>query len=382
MLKTASASAEAGDWVHVYDKNGGYFGAGFYHPRARVPLRVLHHGYEPRDSSVCRELLQRAIALRHESLRLPESTNAYRLVNSDGDGLSGLIIDRYADWLFLQSHSLGLLRWLEPQLPWLLEACGARQVFVQVDEQIARMEEIDLSDLPGQQPESLLRIQENGVRYWVDLARGHKTGFFCDQRENRKLLAGYCAGKNVLDLCCYTGGFAVTAKTLGKAEEVTGVDLDEEAVAMARRNGNLNQQTKIHWVHADAFSYCRQMRKNEALWDVVICDPPKLVGSREEQNEGLRKYHDLNCLAVGLVRPGGIFVTCSCSGLVSQEQFTELVIHAAHSQHQRLQFLPATGAGPDHPVYSNCRESQYLKVLWARVLPTGTRRDRPLPEPG
>jgi 23S rRNA (cytosine1962-C5)-methyltransferase len=207
------------------------------------------------------------------------------------------------------------------------------------------------------------------VRYEVDFASGHKTGFFCDQRENRKSLARFCKGARVLDLCCYSGGFALSAKVLGGAGEVTGVDLDEKAIAAARRNANLNR-VALQLVHADAFAYARQMQGNRESWDAVVLDPPKFIFTREDRgnSEGRRKYEDLNQLAISLVRPGGLFVTCSCSGLLSLEHFEQHVIKAAHRLGRRLQFFDRTGPGPDHPVYSNCLESRYLKVLWARAV--------------
>ncbi|MCB1129177.1 MAG: class I SAM-dependent rRNA methyltransferase, partial [Verrucomicrobiae bacterium] len=166
-------------------------------------------------------------------------------------------------------------------------------------------------------------------------------------------------------LCCYTGGFAVAAKVLGEAAEVTGVDLDEAAVAQARRNANLNQ-ARIRWVHADAFAFARQMQQNGEQFDVVVLDPPKLIETREEAPEGLRKYEDLNALAMRLLAPDGLLVTCSCSGLLEAEEFERMVIRMAHRLDLRLQILDRTGAGPDHPVLSNCPESRYLKLLWTR----------------
>ncbi|MDX2108960.1 MAG: class I SAM-dependent rRNA methyltransferase [Verrucomicrobiota bacterium] len=371
MLKAASPDARAGDWVHIYDKYGSYFGGGFYTPHARVPLRVLYQGSEPKGIEYIVELITRAIDLRHNALNLPAVSNAYRLINSDGDSLSGLIIDRYNDWLYVNIHSLGIAKNIGTWLPLIHEAVGTKHHHITVDPAIARMEWIDVNTLPSETPSAPIKIQEYGVRYYVDFEEGHKTGFFCDQRENRRLLASFAKGKSVLDLCCYTGGFAVTAKTFGGADDVAAVDLDENAIAMARKNGNLNQQTKIHWVHSDAFSYARQMIKNGDQWDIVICDPPKFVESRDDAYFGLKKYHDLNCLAINLVKPGGLFVTCSCSGLVPAEQFEQIIIRAAHNQNRRLQILNRTNAGADHPIYSNCRESLYLKVLWARVYPGG-----------
>ena len=212
-----------------------------------------------------------------------------------------------------------------------------------------------------------LIIREHGVRYRIDVAGGHKTGFFCDQRDNRKQFAELCGGASVLDLCCYTGGFSICAKVLGGAREVIGVDLDEAAVAIAKENANLNQ-TRIDFVHSDAFIYLRQMIANGRKFDAVVLDPSKFAGSREEIEEALIKYHDLNALAMQVVRQGGLFVTCSCSGLVSREMFKSTVIRAARRAKVMLQIFVETGAGPDHPVMMNCPESEYLKVIWSRVV--------------
>jgi 23S rRNA (cytosine1962-C5)-methyltransferase len=155
----------------------------------------------------------------------------------------------------------------------------------------------------------------------------------------------------------------------GAAADVTAVDLDEVALAQAKRNANLNQ-ARLRFVHADAFAYARQMQQNGERWDVVVLDPPKFIFTREDHGnwEGRQKYEDLNLLAISLVKEGGIFVTGSCSGLLSLEHFEEHVIKAAHRLGRRLQFFDRTGPGPDHPVYSNCLESRYLKVLWSRVI--------------
>ena len=213
-----------------------------------------------------------------------------------------------------------------------------------------------------------MRVSEHGVRYEVDFTKGHKTGFFCDQRENRRLFAQLVRGRRVLDVCCYTGGFAVTAATLGEPAEVTAVDLDEDAIAQARRNGNLNQQNRIKWIHADGYGWMRQMHQNGARWDAVVLDPPKLVqGDEEDQRLGWQKYEDMNRLGASLVEPGGLFVTCSCSGLVTLEAFENLVIRSVHRLYRRLQIFDRSGPGHDHPVMSNAPEGRYLKVLWARL---------------
>jgi 23S rRNA (cytosine1962-C5)-methyltransferase len=365
MLKGASPDAKPGSLVAVYDKNGTHFGTGLYNPKARVPLRVLAHGREPLGEAYLLTLLDRALDLRLRILDLPAQTEAFRAVHSDGDFLSGLVIDRYADVLSVECHSLGMFQRLAAWLPRLHERLGTRRVMLDVDPQVARIEGIWPDQLKTDAVRSV-RVREHGVRYEVDFAEGHKTGFFCDQRENRRLFGKLARGGRVLDLCCYTGGFALAAKVLGGCEDVTGVDLDEKAIAQARRNANLNQ-ARVEWVHCDAFSYARQMQQNSRRWDAVVLDPPKLILSRDEAQDGYRKYEDLNRLALTLVEPGGLFVTCSCSGLLSAEAFEETLVRAAQRESRRLQILDRTGPGADHPVLSIAPEGRYLKLIWARV---------------
>lgn len=367
MVHSASPDARPGDLVSVYDKEGRAYGAGLYNPHARVPVRMFHHGEALFGEEDILRLLDRAVDLRQTVLRLPEVTEAYRVVHSDGDGLSGLIVDRYADTLSVSVHSLGVWQRLGRWLPHLHARLGTRREVVEVEDHIARLERI-VRRGPEPAPMSPAKIREHGVRYEVDFIAGHKTGFFCDQRENRRRLAGWVrAESRVLDLCCYTGGFALAAAVLGHAGEVTGVDLDEHAIARAKRNANLNGM-RIDWVHCDAYSYARQMQRNGRSWDVVVLDPPKLVERRDDAREGQMRYEDLNGLAMRLLPPGGLLVTCSCSGLVTEGDFEQFVIRAARRVERRVQFLDRTGAGPDHPVMANCPESRYLKVFWVRVL--------------
>ena len=367
MVGAASPDAGPGDLVRVYEREGGLFGTGIYNPRAHVPLRVLNHGPEPFGEADLDARLRRAITLRTECLKPGEHGDAWRVVHSDGDGLGGLVVDRYADVLSIEVTTLGVWRRLRRWLPVLHGALGTTQHVIQADPDIARIESMRWADVPEADdpaPKSV-RIREHGVRYQVNFEQGHKTGFFCDQRENR-LRLGQLARGRVLDLCCYSGGFSLAAKLLAKCEDVTGVDLDEKAIAQARQNANLNQ-TRLNLVHADAFTWTRQMLANQEQWDTVVLDPSKLVHSRDPEDEGRKKYNDLNVLAVQLVRRGGLFVTCSCSGLLGTEEFEHIVIKAAHRYGRKLQIIDRTGAGPDHPVMSNCPESRYLKALWAVV---------------
>lgn len=365
MVRAASPGTRPGQIVNVYDPDGYPFGQGFYNHRAKVPLRMFHHGEDHPGEAQLEALLEQAIALRVDILELPKVTDAFRVVHSDGDCLSGLVVDRFGDVLSLEVHSLGVYARLSRWLPMLHERLGTKRAVVQVDPWIARMEGISI-DPSLSQPVRNVRIREHGVTYEVDFASGHKTGFFCDQRDNRLRASQLAKGQRVLDLCCYTGGFAVAAKVRGGAAEVTGVDLDEDSIAQAKRNANLNQ-ARIEWVHVDAFSYGRQMMKNTGRWGLVIADPPKFVTSRDEMPLARRKYEDINALAAGLTTVGGWLVTFSCSGLLTAEDFEALVIRGVHRQGRRLQIIDRTGPGGDHPVMSNCPESRYLKALWCRV---------------
>ena len=373
MLSAVSDDARAGDLVNVYDKEGQPFGTGFFNPRAKVPLRVLTHNAEPLTEADLDARIEQAVMLRRDMLNLGSVTNAWRVVFSDGDGLSGLIVDRYADTLSIEVTTLAVWRRLRRWLPKMHELLGTAQHVIQVDPEIVQLEGIRLADVPevdDPAPETV-RIEEHGIKYQVNFEDGHKTGFFCDQRDNRLRFGQLAAGKRVLDLCCYTGGFALAAKLIGKCEDVTAVDLDEKSIASARKNANINQ-TRLSLTQSDAFTWGRQMILNGEQWEAVVLDPPKFLFSRDAESEEARKsrnkYYDLNAVALQLIKPGGLFVTCSCSGLLSLDEFEEIVCRAAHRNKRKLQILDRTGAGMDHPVMSNCPEGRYLKVIWAVVV--------------
>jgi 23S rRNA (cytosine1962-C5)-methyltransferase len=194
----------------------------------------------------------------------------------------------------------------------------------------------------------------------------HKTGFFLDQRDNRKELAGFCAGRRVLDLCCNTGGFAVYAKALGGAAEVVGVDLDEQALALARQNANLNQ-ARIRFVQADLFPWLRDVLPSGQRFDVVVLDPSKQTRDREAVGYALKRYFDMNRLALQAVAPGGLFLTCSCTGLVGEEDFLETLRRAAWQAGRTFQVLRIAGAAPDHPFLVHVPEGRYLKAVYGRI---------------
>ena len=365
MIGEVTRDAKPGSLVEVLDKEGQPFGSGFWNPKAGMPLRVFDHGGEVVGEDFFLSAIQRAAELRRRILKLDETTEAYRAIHGDADQMPGLVADKFGRVLSLEVTNLAAYQRLDPWIPALNEAFDTDKVHVRVDPDLARIEGIPSLTHHLSQEIRPLKIREHGVTFQIDPAGGHKTGFFCDQRENRKKFAAMAEGRSVLDLCCYTGGFSVSAALAG-AEEVTAVDLDENSIEMAKRNGNLNQQ-RIKFTHADAFTWGRTMIENGRQWDLVIADPPKFIHGKEDQL-GHNKYHDLNKLALKMVKPGGLFVTCSCSGMLTADEFEKIVVSAAHRQNRRLQIFDRTGAGADHPTLSNYPESRYLKLLWCRVI--------------
>ena len=401
MIEAVDPAAKAGDVVAVYNRHGQFFGHGFYHDRSQIGLRMLSYETAAVDDAFFGRLIERACSWRRQMFGeiglIPFSTapissgaearsestagssdsekrngdsprtDAYRLVHAEGDGISGLIAERYADWIAIEVFSLGIFRRIELIKRLLADATGVRQFVVRADEHIQRLEGFHVPETMSDPVPRTVMIHENGVRFRVDLQAGHKTGFFCDQRENRRRLASMVRGLDVLDCCCYTGGFGICAKALGEAEAVTAVDLDEEAVELAKANAKLNQ-ARISFAHADSFQYLRQMQTNGRKFDVVVLDPPKFVPTRDDYLEGSRKYGDLNALGMAVLKPGGLLLTCSCSGLVGREDFTSMVKSAATRMSRQLQIVDVSGPGADHPVMANCPESAYLKAVWARVM--------------
>ena len=364
MIGEVSRDATPGAFVRVLGKEGTPFGWGLWNPKSRMPLRVVSHSLDELDESFFSQAIRRAAEFRRAVLKLDAVSNSYRAVHGDADFLPGMVADKFADVLSVELTNLAAWQRLPQWLPLLHECFDTKRVVVSVDQELARVEGIPRFGGVESDAVRSVRIHEHGVRYEVDFSAGHKTGFFCDQRDNRKKFGALAAGRTVLDLCCYTGGFAISAALAG-AGDVIGVDLDETAVAMAKRNSNINS-AGVRFTHADVFTWARTMIENDRTWDLVIADPPKFIHGRDDET-GVAKYADLNKLALQLVARDGLFVTCSCSGQLGAGEFEQIVITAAHRRDQRLQTFDRTGAGPDHPTLSNYPESRYLKVLWSRV---------------
>ena len=353
-----------GSLVDAFGVDGEWIGRGFYNGHSRIALRILETDQDKIvDADWFADKIGAAVGLRRDVLKLDEVSDAWRVVHSEGDGLSGLVVDRYGDLLVVEFFSAGMFRYRE----WIYDALkrhfpGAR-FYSFAEEHVQKQESFDFR---GTEPPAPSIITEYGVKFRADPAGAHKTGFFADQRENREWLSHQVAGKRVLDLCCNTGGFGVYAKARG-AEEVVGVDIDEDVLSIAKGNAKLND-VRIRFVQADIFPWLRDAGNAKDLYDVVILDPAKMTRDREQVIPALKKYLDMNKLALGVVKPGGLFATFSCTGLVSEEQFLDMLRRAAFYANRTIQVLKVSGAGADHPFLANVQESRYLKAAFCRVL--------------
>ncbi|HZV38310.1 MAG TPA: class I SAM-dependent rRNA methyltransferase [Pseudoxanthomonas sp.] len=364
LVEKPAQRPKPGSIVEVIGVDGAFVGRGFYNGHSRIAVRILET--DPAiavDQGWFARKIAEAVSLRRDVLRLDEISNAWRVVHSEGDGLSGLVVDRYDDLLVVEFFSAGMFRHRE----WVYDALRARfpgcRFHSFADEHVQKQESFDFHNTTGTAPAT---IEEYGIRFRADPAGAHKTGFFADQRENREWLSRQCADKRVLDLCCNTGGFAVYAAVRG-AEEVLGVDIDADVIEIAKGNAKLNH-VRPKFVQADIFPYLRDAAARGDRFDVVILDPAKMTRDREQVIAALKKYLDMNKLALGVVKPGGLFATFSCTGLVSEEQFLDMLRRAAFYAGRTIQVLKVAGAGADHPFMAHVQESRYLKAVFCRVV--------------
>jgi 23S rRNA (cytosine1962-C5)-methyltransferase len=359
-----------GDVVDLATHDGTFVGRGLWNSASRLRVRLYAFDATTRlDADLWRQRLEAAIALRR-SLGLDDRTGACRLVNSEGDDLSGLIVDRYGEHLAVQVTALAMARRLE-------EICDVLQALVApagillrgAERGLAKLEGLHLADrlVRGTAPTGPIFVHEHGRRFGVDLAEGQKTGFYLDQRDNRQAVARFARGRRVLDMFCYSGGFSVTCATTGGARSVLAVDSSAKATALAKANADLNGAASVTVEKADAFEKLAALAAADERFGLVILDPPKFSRSRATLDDALRAYHRINRAAVDLLEPGGILATCSCSGSVAREDFLQMLAGVAQRSGRPLQLLECRGAAADHPVSVSCLEGEYLKCVIARV---------------
>jgi 23S rRNA (cytosine1962-C5)-methyltransferase len=371
-IERLEGSPQPGDLVAVYDHHGHYLATGYTNPHSQIRVRLLTwDANQAIDEAFWHDRLQRALNGREALAFLPE-TNAYRLANAEADGLPGLIVDRYADYLVLQSLTMGIEIRKEMLVELLKELAAPRGILERSDVSVRRKEGLQEQSgmLVGESPPQRLPIVENGLAFIVDVWRGHKTGFYLDQRENRAIFGreAWFAGRSLLNVFAYTGGFSVYAAAAG-AGPITNIDSSIPTLELAEANV-LNvapERTADEYIVGDAFEVLRYLRDEGELFDAVILDPPKFAQSQGDVKRASRGYKDLNLLALQLLRPGGMLATFSCSGHVTADLFQKILFAAAVDAGREVQILAPLAQAADHPLLVTFPESAYLKGFLCRV---------------
>lgn len=367
-----SDDVQDGKLVDVVSAGGEWLARGYLNRRSQIAVRLLTWEREQAiDGAFWRGRLERAIAGR-AALRAAPDVSAYRLVNAESDGLPGLVIDCYGEWLVLQALTLGMERHKRELVELLatLDLGGVRGIYERSDDQMREKEGLGsaVGLLWGDEPPELVEISEHGHRFLVDLRAGHKTGFYLDQRENRARLPAYCAGAEVLNAFAYSGAFGVYALG-GGAAHVVNVDTSEGALALAARHVELNGLASDRVTHenADVFGQLRAYRAAGRQFDLVVLDPPRFARSRGHLKRASRGYKDINWVSLQIIRPGGVLITFSCSGLVSRELFQKIVFGAALDAGRDVHIIAHLSQASDHPIALTFPEAAYLKGLICRV---------------
>ncbi len=359
-----------GDEVDLVSTAGNFVARGLFNSQSKIQVRLYSwEEGQSLDRDFFRERLVSAIRLRHDILKLHAPDAGYRVCFSESDYLSGLIVDRYGDWLTVQYTALGMAKRREMIGDILRELLNPKGVYLRTEKGIGKLEGVELHDqlLCGELPSADLSIVENGLRILVNLTEGQKTGYYLDQRDNRLAVSRFCPGKRILDAFTYTGGFGLYAAKAGAAE-VLSVDASETALELARRNAAVNDFTNITFEKADVFSRLGELAADGHKFDVVILDPPKFARNRAAVPDALKGYRRLHQLALKLLNRDGILVSCCCTGLIAMQELDELIAQVAVEGKRDLQLIERRGAAPDHPVAVTCRETGYLKCIISRVL--------------
>ncbi len=359
-----------GDEVVVQSKDGKFIGRGLFNPNSNIRVRLYSW-----DESIglttefWEDRITDALSIR-ETLPGRSTDTARRLIASEADGLSGLTVDQYGDWLLVQLTSLALGTRREVLFDLLQKHIAPRGIILRTEKGIRELEGLEQRDGPvrGEEPPRPMNICVYGLTFLVDVCAGQKTGCYLDQRDNRAAVAHYVREHRLLDLFSYSGGFGITAAKVGEAASVVCVDSSEPALELARANAEANEITdRVQCVQSDVFRFLKNAAAGGEEYDAVVLDPPKMARRQAGLAKALRGYHRLNELAVSVIRPGGLLVTCSCSGHVSRENFEQMLSGVATSSGRTIRILESRSQAADHPVSPNCPENRYLKCLICRV---------------
>lgn len=356
----------SGDVVDVMAPNGRFYGRGLYNPASKIRVRILTFDDEPITEQFWRGRLAQAVRLRQ---RVVSDTNAYRLIYGEADRLPGLVVDRYDDVLVMQSLSSGMDRRKDLLADLLCQESGATRVYLRNDAKSRTLEGLPMERgfLRGGGATSV-GIQEGPARFLVDIERGQKTGWFCDQRENRLVTARFAAGAEVLEVFAHTGAFGIHAALAG-AKSVEGLDVSEEALALARNNAVLNKVgNRCVYRSADAFEEMRKLERAGRRYDLVLLDPPAFARSKQAVPRALAGYKDVNLLGMRLTKPEGFLATSSCSHHVTEQELWTGIRLAARDAKRQVRLLEQRGQAMDHPILATMPETRYLKCFILQVL--------------
>jgi 23S rRNA (cytosine1962-C5)-methyltransferase len=361
---------EPGGLVDVKSSTAQFVARGYYNPRTDIAIRILTRDIEEAiDEDFLRRRIRSALELRQ--VFDPNDTNAYRLINAEGDGLPGLIVDRYAEILVAQIHTAGMERLRQQLIDALMDETGTRGLLLRNDNQSRRREGLELEEpqvAAGGVPMQVT-VRENDVLFLIDPWQGQKTGFFLDQRDKREALRKYVHAKRVLNCFSYSGGFSVYAALTSDKTRVTSVDISALAIETARQHFVLNGRdpNQHQFVIADVFDYLEQAQSAGEQFDVVVLDPPAFAKSQSARTQALKAYRRLNMLGMQVLRPGGILLTCSCSGVIGMDDFLGALSQSAQRLQRAVQLLETYTHGVDHPINLAMPETAYLKAVYCRV---------------
>jgi len=365
-VEEVSGELISGDVVDVMAPNGRFYARGLYNPASKIRVRILTFDDEPITEQFWRGRLAQAVRLRQ---RVVADTNAYRLIYGEADRLPGLVVDRYDDVLVMQTLSSGMDRRKHVLADLLCQESGATRVYLRNDAKSRTLEglPVERGFLRGGGATSV-GIQEGLARFLVDVERGQKTGWFCDQRENRLVTARFADGAEVLEVFAHTGAFGIHAALAG-AKSVEGLDVSEEALALARNHAVLNKVgDRCVYRSADAFEEMRKLERAGRRYDLVLLDPPAFARSKQAVPRALAGYKDVNLLGMRLTKPEGFLATSSCSHHVTEQELWMGIRLAARDAKRQVRLLEQRGQAMDHPILATMPETRYLKCFILQVL--------------
>ncbi len=353
-----------GDVVNVESSKGTFLGKAFYNPNSQISLRMITYKDEEIDYEFFKKRVQTAWDYRQQFA----DPMSCRLIYSESDFLPGLIADKFSNVIVIQSMSLGIERWKSEIVRALIEIVNPTGIYERSDVPVRRLEGMEQTTglLYGEVPDRV-EMRENGITFMVDVKNGQKTGFFLDQKENRREVMRVCRNARVLDCFCHNGSFALHAAKAG-AKHVLGVDISEEAVEVARENARINGLDNAEFEVHNCFDHLRELTDAKEKYDVVILDPPAFTKTRAAVERAIRGYKEINLRGLKLVRDGGYLVSCSCSQHVSSQQFIDMLNTAARDAKKRVRMVEFRTAGHDHPELPASPETQYLKCAIMQIF--------------